>query len=390
MTAEIKTILFDFRLKSVPSGDQVSAQLIDILESEAFSKSDKFSKLLAVPLQQRNPSIKTSIYETDNSEAFVTVRVYDKESYGLLTLQIELTSSLYDDLLDKYDPVPEEALRSSFQKSLDSNADSATFLSAIKRCLKDTPYLRTSDNRIVEYNYKEVLFSDRSPYQQIQIVDTIDFGRFLLLDEMANLAEGDTVQYTHSLMNLPHENYKGKEVLILGGGDGGLIKELFELGDDCPAFVTMVDIDEMVMSACNQFMPNVCGTFLDKKNWEGPRHKIIAGDAIQYLKDCQASEKKFDYIFGDLTDTPVSTGPRDSDLWQFLKLIMEMAVLLIKPNTGKYMTHCTGINVQSALQDYEKVLGELAGGKCRFNQTTNFVNSFMETWVFYQITRVEE
>ena len=41
-----------------------------------------------------------------------------------------------------------------------------------------------------------------------QIVDTIDFGRFLILDEMANLAEGDTVLYTHALMNLPHEDYK--------------------------------------------------------------------------------------------------------------------------------------------------------------------------------------
>ena len=49
---------------------------------------------------------------------------------------------------------------------------------------------------------------------------------------------------------------QGKEVLILGGGDGGLIKELFELGDNCPAFVTMVDIDEMVMEACNKFLPS--------------------------------------------------------------------------------------------------------------------------------------
>ena len=39
-------------------------------------------------------------------------------------------------------------------------------------------------------------------------MDTIDFGRFLILDEMANLAEGDTVLYTHALMNLPHEDYK--------------------------------------------------------------------------------------------------------------------------------------------------------------------------------------
>jgi hypothetical protein len=41
----------------------------------------------------------------------------------------------------------------------------------------------------------------------------------------------------------------------------------------------------------------------------------------------------------------VSTGPRDSDVWQFLKTILDMAVMLLKPNTGKYMTHCTGLNV---------------------------------------------
>jgi hypothetical protein len=100
----------------------------------------------------------------------------------------------------------------------------------------------------------------------------------------------------------------------------------------------------------------------------------------------KASDKKFDFIFGDLTDTPVSTGPRDSDVWQFLKTILEMGVNLLKPNTGKYMTHCTGLNVTDALVIYEKVLSELAGGKCSFTQSTSFVNSFMETWVFYQVS----
>ena len=46
-------------------------------------------------------------------------------------------------------------------------------------------------------------------------MDTVDFGRFLILDEMANLAESDTVLYTHTLMNLPHEDYKvSRQVLI--------------------------------------------------------------------------------------------------------------------------------------------------------------------------------
>merc|ERR1712203_719573 len=143
------------------------------------------------------------------------------------------------------------------------------FLPAIKRNLKDSPYLRSADNRILEYNFDEVLFSKPSDHQSIQIVSTKDFGRLLILNDMANLAENDKVEYTHTLMNLPNENYGGKEVLILGGGDGGLLKELLELPKgQVPAFITMVEIDEMVMTACSEFMPSVCGKYTKKENWE--------------------------------------------------------------------------------------------------------------------------
>ena len=64
-----------------------------------------------------------------------------------------------------------------------------------------------SDNRILEYKFEDVLFSKQSDFQQIQIVETADFGRLLILNDMANLAENDKVEYTHTLMNLPNENY---------------------------------------------------------------------------------------------------------------------------------------------------------------------------------------
>ena len=73
-------------------------------------------------------------------------------------------------------------------------------------------------------------------------------------------------------------------MLILGGGDGALIKELFEL-KPAPKFVTMVDIDDMVMDACSKHMRSACGNFLDRDNREGPNHKIIAGCAIKFLKE---------------------------------------------------------------------------------------------------------
>ena len=84
-------------------------------------------------------------------------------------------------------------------------------------------------------------------------------------------------------------------MLILGGGDGALMKELFGLAEP-PAYVTMVDIDAMVMDACNQFMPTVAGNYMARENWEGENYKVIAGDAIAYMKNCMVSKKFFYYL----------------------------------------------------------------------------------------------
>lgn len=64
------------------------------------------------------------------------------------------------------------------------------------------------DDRVVEYGFQEVLFRQRSPHQLVEIVETTDFGRILILDGLVNLAENDTEPYTHTLMNLPNEDYK--------------------------------------------------------------------------------------------------------------------------------------------------------------------------------------
>ena len=94
-------------------------------------------------------------------------------------------------------------------------------------------------------------------------------------------------------------------------------------------------------------------------------------------------------MFGDLTDTPVSTTPRDNDLWDFLKTIISMGVQVLKPETGKYMTHCNGKNVPHSIAAYEEMLKGLADGKCTFTRSECFVPSFMETWMYYQIVRHE-
>ena len=79
--------------------------------------------------------------------------------------------------------------------------------------------------------------------------------------------------------------YNDSEILILGGGDGGLLKSILDLTQ--PKFVTMVDLDEMVMQACSTFMKTVCGKYLDKDNRTGNNYKVITGDALKFMEENQ-------------------------------------------------------------------------------------------------------
>merc|ERR1712004_12765 len=321
------------------------------------------------------------------SQSLITIKITEGQGVKNVTMTLETPKDAFDNFNLRMEDCLEEVISEELKKEV-PGCIKVNFLPAIKRCLKNPPYLRSADNRILEYKFDTVLFNKQSEFQQIQIVETQDFGRLLILNEYANLAENDRVEYTHTLMNLPHENYSGKEVLILGGGDGGLLKELIELPEgQAPSFVTMVDIDGMVMDACAEFMPNVCGKYLKRIHWDGDNYEVINGCAIQFMKDCLAKGKKFDFIMGDLTDTPISTKPRDEDLWNFLSTILDLAMKVLKPVTGKYLTHCNGVNVPESIKAYENVLSKICGGKCSFTKTKCYVKSFFETWVFYQITR---
>ena len=77
-------------------------------------------------------------------------------------------------------------------------------------------------------------------------------------------------------------SYKGSHVLILGGGDGGLLKELLDLGENRPEFVTMVEIDPVVLEACSEHMPGVCGPYLEQRS--GANFEILCDDAVQKME----------------------------------------------------------------------------------------------------------
>lgn len=181
------------------------------------------------------------------------------------------------------------------------------------------------DERIIEYDIDKVLFDKRSEFQKIQIVHSKTLGNMLILDELQNIAEADLI-YTETLMQRGKEDYAGKEICILGGGDGAL---LYELLKENPKHVVMLEIDDLVMVACNKYMNSICGDVLEARKRDN--YEIIVGDCMVWLDKYIKDGKKFDYVFGDLTDIPISDTP-SGEIWDFIRTILENSFKILKPD----------------------------------------------------------
>jgi len=252
---------------------------------------------------------------------------------------------------------------------------------AIKRGLKHDVYFPSSDGRLLEYDIQKMIHDQHSAYQHVQIAKSSNFGNMLVLDGMVNLAESD-LAYTQSLMCQGKMDYTGKHVLILGGGDGALLHELLK---ENPAFITMIDIDSMVMQQCRKHLRAACGADLDTYKTE--KYEVIIGDCFPHIKDYVNSGKKFDVIFGDLTDIPIKTAP-EGETWDFVLKIIQLSFSILNKG-GVYMTHATGAASKDNLKTFETaVIGRL-GRPVSFTTSESHVPSFMEKWVFYQIREVE-
>ncbi len=146
--------------------------------------------------------------------------------------------------------------------------------------------------RGLSFEISEKLYTETSPYQTIDIVQTPDFGKLMLLDNVVMVTEADEWVY-HEMLTQPalftHPN--PEQVLIIGGGDGGTLRQV--LRHDCVKRAVLVEIDEMVCRVSKQYFPALASGFDD------PRAEIRNEDGIVYLKNCT---NEFDLILIDGTD----------------------------------------------------------------------------------------
>ncbi len=102
------------------------------------------------------------------------------------------------------------------------------------------------EHLLMRYEISETLFSGKSEFQKVEIVQTTGYGKMLLNDDLVMLTERDEFIYHDMISHLPlfvHPN--PQNVLIIGGGDGGTAREV--LRHDTVKEVTMVEIDKMVV-----------------------------------------------------------------------------------------------------------------------------------------------
>jgi spermidine synthase len=148
------------------------------------------------------------------------------------------------------------------------------------------------------FSIEQELLREKTEHQDLVIFKNPMFGRVLALDGVIQLTEADEAIYHEMLSHVPLLSHGSpSSVLIIGGGDGGVLREV--LKHPTVERAVLVDIDPSVIALSKKYFPKVSnGAFLD------PRVEVIIQDAALYV---QTSEDVFDVIICDSTD-PIGPG----------------------------------------------------------------------------------
>jgi spermidine synthase len=144
---------------------------------------------------------------------------------------------------------------------------------------------------------EEVLYSKKSKFQQIDLFQTKNFGKMLVLDGIIQLTEPDEFAYHEMLAHVPMFAHPDPEnILVVGGGDGGVLREVGR--HDCVNHIDFCEIDEEVIRVAKEFLPDIACGFDDS------RVNVHIGDGNAFV---HAQKNRYDVIIVDSSD-PIGPG----------------------------------------------------------------------------------
>jgi len=195
-----------------------------------------------------------------------------------------------------------------------------------------------------EFAVDKIYFENKTDHQHLIIFENTKFGRVMALDGIIQTTEADEFIYHEMLTHVPlmaHGNVK--RVLIIGGGDGGMLREVCKHAS--VEHITQVEIDDQVVEMCKEYLPNHSAGAYDDS-----RVHIMIDDGANFVRECT---DKFDVIISDSTD-PI--GPGDvlftSDFYADCKKCLTDDGVLVTQNGVAYMQLDEVTTTAKRLQPY--------------------------------------
>ncbi len=153
------------------------------------------------------------------------------------------------------------------------------------------------------YRGQVILERTQSRYQAITVIDHDILGRVLFLDGRVQISESDDEPYSEALVLpaavtlLSKADKHNLDVLIIGGGDLGVLEVITRFSDDKIGNITLVDLDPEVIEISKKYLVSI-----HNDSWKDHRYKYVAMDGRKYIEEALMDSKKFDLVILDLPD----------------------------------------------------------------------------------------
>lgn len=143
------------------------------------------------------------------------------------------------------------------------------------------------------YTIRETLYKGRTRFQKIELVDTHEFGKTLLLDNITQVVEKNDYQYHEPMVHPAMCTHpRPRDVLVIGGGDGGILREVLRY--PCVRTVHFAELDEDVVRFSREYLSSV-----NRGAFDDPRVRLNFTDGRRFV---ELRENEFDVVIMDMTD----------------------------------------------------------------------------------------
>ncbi|MDX1771503.1 MAG: spermidine synthase, partial [Planococcaceae bacterium] len=151
---------------------------------------------------------------------------------------------------------------------------------------------KQTENFGITMKVNRTLHTEQTDFQLLEMAETAEWGNMLFLDGMVMTSEKDEFVYHEMVAHVPLFTHPNPEnVLVVGGGDGGVIREIMKHPQVKKA--TLVDIDGKVIEFSKKYLPTIASEL------DNPRVDVQVGDGFMHIAE---SENKYDVIMVDSTE----------------------------------------------------------------------------------------